>query len=226
MTLYHNKYRIESTRLQNWDYSSAGFYFFTICTKNRNNIFGEIINNQISLNGAGEIVWECWNDLPNHYPNLMLDEFIVMPNHIHGIIRIIDNDHSNNIIDGYKNKNVEDIKNVIGNENVVNINNGNDVVIDVEIGGDNVVETGLRPVSTNINMDTNKNYKNHGLSEFIRALKSFSARRINKMDFDYGNQIWQTRFHDHVIRNHDELCRIREYIKNNPANWQKDDFFY
>jgi len=207
MTLYRNKYRIESTRLKNWDYSSPGYYFFTVCAKNRINIFGEIINNQISINNVGQIVWDCWYDLPNHYPNLVLDEFIVMPNHINGIICIIDNDRPNNI--GGDDKNVN-----------MNCDDTGDGDGDVETGLVETglsVETGLRPVSTT--------KTNHGLSEFIRALKSFSARRINKLDSGCANQIWQTRFHDHIIRDHDELNRIREYIKNNPVNWQKDDLF-
>ncbi|HPN45452.1 MAG TPA: hypothetical protein PLP19_18315 [bacterium] len=191
--------------MKNWDYSSPGYYFFTVCSKNRINIFGEIINNQLSINAAGKIVWDCWYDLPNHYPNLVLDEFIVMPNHIHGIICIIDNDHPNNI--GVGDKFVE-----TGLRPVSTID-GPVSTIDGPVSTD-------RPVSTT---NTNKKNTTHGLSEFIRALKSFSARRINKLDPGCANSIWQTRFHDHIIRNHDELCRIREYIKNNPVNWHKDD---
>jgi len=107
MTLYRNKYRIESTRLQNWDYSTPGYYFFTICTDDRINLFGEIINHQMSINDIGRIIWECWYDLPNHYSNLILDEFIVMPNHIHGIIRIIDLENGNVNGIGNENGNVE-----------------------------------------------------------------------------------------------------------------------
>jgi REP element-mobilizing transposase RayT len=99
-------------------------------------------------------VSDCWFDLPNHYSNIILDEFIVMPDHVHGIIII---------------RNVSDKK------------------------------------------------PNHGLSEFIRAFKSFSSRRINEYRRTKKPEIWQPRFHDHIIRSNRSLNMIRAYINNNPA---------
>lgn len=95
-TRFRQKYRIETTRLKGYDYSRPGNYFVTICTRKRKPFFGELIKGEINLSEAGKIVSECWFDLPNHYPNIVLDEFIIMPNHIHGIIRIVY--RSNNII--------------------------------------------------------------------------------------------------------------------------------
>ena len=80
----------QSMRLKGRDYSQEGYYFVTICTKNKIECFGEIINGKMILNECGKIVNQCWHDLPNHYHNCKLDEFIIMPNHIHGIV-IIDN---------------------------------------------------------------------------------------------------------------------------------------
>ena len=77
-----------SLRLEGYDYSQAGVYFVTICTKGHETIFGEIDEGIIRLSPAGEIVEACWKDLPSHYPNVDLDAFVVMPNHIHGIIMI------------------------------------------------------------------------------------------------------------------------------------------
>ena len=77
-------------RLKGYDYSQPGAYFVTICTKNRVNCFGEIVNGQMRGNGLAAVVQSCWNDLPNHYPNAQLDEFVIMPNHVHGIIFIVD----------------------------------------------------------------------------------------------------------------------------------------
>jgi REP element-mobilizing transposase RayT len=88
MTLYQNQYRIETTRLQNWDYTTYGAYFITICTHNRENLFGHIANGEMHLNDNGKIVEQCWYNLPNHYPNLILDAFVIMPDHIHGIMMI------------------------------------------------------------------------------------------------------------------------------------------
>lgn len=118
MERFGNKYRVDSTRLKGYDYTSNGIYFITICTKNRKWLFGEIVQSQIKLSQMGKIVFDCWYDLPNHYSNIILDEFIVMPNHIHGIIKIMNN------------------------------------------------------------LD---NKPKHGISEFIRAFKSFSSRRINEI---------------------------------------------
>jgi REP element-mobilizing transposase RayT len=86
MSLYKNKYRIESTRLKGYNYSNNGAYFVTICTQKRQYFFGSITENHPNK----KIATQCWLDLPNHYPNCFLDVFVVMPNHVHGII-IIDN---------------------------------------------------------------------------------------------------------------------------------------
>jgi len=78
-----------SIRLQNYDYSSEGAYFVTMCTQNRECLFGEIVNGEMILNEYGKIVEQCWNDLPNHYDNIELDAYVIMPDHFHGIIFIV-----------------------------------------------------------------------------------------------------------------------------------------
>jgi REP element-mobilizing transposase RayT len=85
---YKNLYRIPSARLQNWDYTSDGAYFITICTKNKSHFFGECENGKMKLSTIGIIVKGLWYDIPNHHPNVILGDFVVMPNHIHGIIVI------------------------------------------------------------------------------------------------------------------------------------------
>ncbi len=82
-------------RLNDFDYSNCGCYFITICTHNRIHHFGEIMSGTMKLNEFGEIAAENWNSIPLHFHNVLLDEFIVMPNHIHGIIGIIDNPKGN-----------------------------------------------------------------------------------------------------------------------------------
>ncbi|AJC49017.1 transposase [Allofrancisella guangzhouensis] len=82
----------KSTRIKGYDYSQNGYYFITICTKNRVNYFGNVSNNgQIALNSYGSIVYECWKSIPQHYSKAYLDEFVIMPNHIHGILIINNN---------------------------------------------------------------------------------------------------------------------------------------
>ena len=85
---FRNKYRIASNRLRGFDYASAGAYFITIVTRNREHFFGEIVNDKMVLNAVGEIARGEWYKTPELRPdmNLTLVEFVVMPNHIHGII--------------------------------------------------------------------------------------------------------------------------------------------
>ena len=89
---FKNKYKIKSTRLQNWDYGNNGYYFVTICTKNKNKYFGEIENREMILNDIGKIAEKYWLEIPKHFDFVLLDEFVIMPNHIHGIIIINKND--------------------------------------------------------------------------------------------------------------------------------------
>src|ERR1700757_2119468 len=77
-------------RLKNYDYSRSGYYFVTLCTKNRIEHFGKIENSKMILNQYGETAERYWKEIPNHYKNVEIDEFVIMPNHIHGIIIIND----------------------------------------------------------------------------------------------------------------------------------------
>jgi len=87
-----NKNR-KSIRMKSWNYSDPSDYFITICTHERENLFGEVIDGIMVLNNIGKIAQDCWYDLPNHYPHIYLDEFVIMPNHIHGVITILADDH-------------------------------------------------------------------------------------------------------------------------------------
>lgn len=88
--LFKNKYRIKSIRLKHWDYSKDGAYYVTICTKNRECVFGNIINQKMQLSEIGEIVSNEWIKTEQMRTYVQLDNFVVMPNHLHGII-IIEN---------------------------------------------------------------------------------------------------------------------------------------
>ena len=75
-----------SIRLQNYDYTQPGAYFVTICMQHRACLFGAVVDREIRLNSTGQIVVQCWEDSPNHFPHVKLDRFVVMPNHVHGIL--------------------------------------------------------------------------------------------------------------------------------------------
>lgn len=76
-------------RMPQYDYSSSGCYFVTIVTKNKENYLGKITANKVELTNIGEIAQSCWRQIPEHFPGIRLDEFMIMPNHIHGIIVIL-----------------------------------------------------------------------------------------------------------------------------------------
>lgn len=100
---FGGKYRIRSARLLYWDYGYNAAYFVTLCLQDRQRYFGEVTDGKMVLSEIGEIACKCWIDIPNHFPFVKLDEFIIMPDHMHGIIiidkPIVGNHHSNDIVE-------------------------------------------------------------------------------------------------------------------------------
>ncbi len=88
MTLYKNKYRIESIRLPNRDYAADGYYFVTICTHKKYCYFGKVIDSKMKLSQVGKIAQKHWQEIPKHFDHLDIDAYVIMPNHVHGIIII------------------------------------------------------------------------------------------------------------------------------------------
>jgi len=85
-----DKHHRRSIRLQGYDYSQPGIYFITLCTQNHECLFGEILNGEMRLNEFGKMTQQCWLEIPHHFPHVKLDEFVIMPDHIHGIIILND----------------------------------------------------------------------------------------------------------------------------------------
>ena len=85
---FNGKYRTETTRFKSWNYSSEGYYYVTICEKNRSCVFGDIDDGIVTLTSLGKVAMECWQEIPQHFPFVELDVFCLMPNHLHGIIII------------------------------------------------------------------------------------------------------------------------------------------
>ncbi len=86
MVRFQDKYRVQTARLRNWDYRLNGLYFVTICTKDKKYFFGEIQNDIMGLSEIGLLVYRYWLEIPQHFPFVKLDKFVIMPNHVHGII--------------------------------------------------------------------------------------------------------------------------------------------
>lgn len=172
MTLFQNKYRVESARLQGYDYGSPGAYFVTINTKTRMHWFGDVADGGMNRNDVGNIVQKCWLAIPTHHLNVELDEFVVMPDHVHGIITIT--------------KQFE------------------------------------RDVARNVSPQHHKyqqipSPQSGSLPTIVRSFKSAVSNEIHRTG--RANFAWQPRYYDHIVRDEDDLNRIREYIINNPLMW-------
>ena len=201
MDKFLNKYRIPSARLQNWDYGWNASYFITICTASRECFFGEIKNGEMHLSEIGKIVEYEWLNTPEIRPdmNLILGPFMVMPNHFHAIIMIGEN-----------------VYNIHGNER--NNNPGNErkdamhgVSTFITKTGDHTInpKNGFRPQRKN-------------LASIIRGFKSAVTINARKIHTGFA---WQSRYYDHIIRNEQSYQTISDYIINNPAKWNDDNFF-
>ena len=189
------QFKTKSMRLKYWDYTTPWWYFVTISTQNHKEYFGEIINGKMQLNQIGKIAEYEWIKTAGLRENIELDEFIIMPNHIHGIVIINESkttcrDVASNVLDIEGNKNSET---VIFNTDVA------------------------RYVST-----ANKNYFSNispnpkSLSAVIRGFKSAVTKQCNLHKYNFK---WQPKFYDRIIRNEKELYNIRRYIKQNPLKW-------
>jgi len=155
-----------SIRLKGYDYSQAGAYFVTVCAQDRTRLFGNILDGEMRLNDFGGMVADSWEWLERQYEYVKLDEWMIMPNHIHGIIVISD--------DGR--------------------------------GGSRTAPTGKRKP----------------IGRLIGAFKTVSTKRINELRGTSGTTVWQRNYFERVIRNDNEMHHLREYIVNNPAQWDLD----
>jgi putative transposase len=102
MTYNPEKHHRRSIRLPGYDYSQPGYYFITLCVENRENLFGQVKDEQITLNETGKLIDHCWRMLPSHFSHIRLDVFQTMPNHLHGIVNIVGAKHSFYVIQNIK----------------------------------------------------------------------------------------------------------------------------
>ena len=199
---FRNKYRISSARLQNWDYGSNAAYFITICTQNRICFFGTIQNGKMAHNNTGQIANDIWMQIPKQFPYAELGEFVVMPNHIHGILII------------NKSRPVQTRLNT--------------PKIQTQLIAPNVqtrlIASQRKSSSKNLGGITgNKNPMIHdNISRIIRWYKGRCTYEIRKSKPAFG---WQPRFYDHIIRNEISFQRISQYILNNPKKWHEDTLY-
>ena len=175
------KHHRRSIRLKGYDYKQAGAYFVTVVAKDRACLFGEIAHGERRLNDAGRIIQSVWNELPNHYPGVECDAFVVMPNHVHAIIVL------------------------------------------VGVGPRAYPDKGQPPKSG----QPQGVAPTMALADVVHRFKTVTTKRyidgVKKSGWvPFVGRLWQRNYYKHIIRNEEELTRIREYVANNPLQWEDD----
>ncbi len=189
-----NHPRRRAMRLRDYDYTQPGAYFVTICVQHRKCLFGTITDGKMRLNEIGQIVVECLNHIPQHFLSVELDAYVVMPNHIHGIIAW-----------GIS---------LPGNPHLP------DTTKDRRGFCLGVSSRSPRPSQNALNRINETPLPS--LGKIIAYFKYQSTKRINQRYNTPGTRLWQRNYHDHIIRDDPDLQRLREYIQINPMKWELD----
>ena len=217
-------------RLPGWDYSNNGYYFVTICTENRENILRNVgtdlcvcasKNKTIGdLTAFGKIVLNWWLEIPKKFNDVCLNEYVMMPNHVHGVVVIKNKKLLTKEMDGlaHNEKAQTDEQKNFGNRMMV-------------VGGEERTHGSVPTIGTNRSDPTQGFVNKFGqvgkLGEIIRWFKTMTTNEyiehVKENNWPkFHKRIWQPRFHDRIIRNEKEYWAIKQYIKNNPKNWKKD----
>jgi putative transposase len=199
MEKYQNKYNINTSRVQTWDYSSEAVYFITICTAGRVHSFGSVIKTGVVHSGEGKIAYEEWLrtfDIRKDM-NVTLDEFVIMPDHLHAIIAIGSNEFN-------RSRKME-ILHQRQRDAMLRISETEPLDPEIDI---------YSKPATNRFGPQSKN-----LASIVRGFKSAVTNRIKKSgNVDFA---WQSGYHVLVIPDDETLRRFQQYTRSNPANWYK-----
>jgi putative transposase len=178
-----------SIRLQGYDYAQVGAYFITICTLNRECTFDNVVLRHIAES--------YWRAIPRHFPNIVLDEWIVMPNHLHGVIVMAD--------DARRGEAFPEAR------------------FDIQAFSNLATELTAKVSGGNASPLPTRGVVSASLGALVGNYKSVTTRRINTIRKTAGAHVWQRNYHEHIIRDDNDLDRIRKYIIENPANWDTDE---
>ena len=193
---FQDKYRIESARAWWHDYD-GGAYFITICTKDREHYFGEIENGEMILSEIGEYTKQCIEKIQQHNPYAEIPLYVIMPNHLHLIVYIVETVHASSP----QTQNENDISETVHAPSLQS-NRWKHDAVDEE----------MQFISK----------QKHKLSVAIGNMKSAVTHYANQTQNYFA---WQPRFYDRIIRDQPEMNRIATYIENNVANWVGDEFY-
>jgi REP element-mobilizing transposase RayT len=188
MTFDPEKHHRRSIRLKGYDYTQAGGYFITICAHQRECLFGQIENGMMMLSQYGHVAEQCWKVLQRDFPRVELDVFVVMPNHLHGILVLID-------------------RLIAGRGEAFAVRSQKQARSSLANASPLQEAHGTQPGS---------------VAAVVQNFKSVVTRKINRIRATPGEPVWQRDYYEHIIRDEGELSRIREYIVNNPLQWEVD----
>jgi len=214
---FRGKYRIQSNRCKYWDYSNAGFYFITICTIDRECFLGEINNGIMILSLQGEIVRNEILKMPDYNARVVIDECVIMPNHIHLLIELTNGDNGGDGGDGGNGGDGD------GCGDVEKIH---------EFSLQRTTQRTTQPWWHNPNYkpttDEIKQYRKQRrqmiIPKILGKLQMQTSKQINILNETPGHKNWQPNYHDHIIRDDQSYQRIKQYIINNPKKWDDDKF--
>ena len=207
MTYDPNKHHRRSIRLKGFDYHNAGAYFVTICTKNRECILDDIV--------LKSIITDVWLALPLWFPTIELDEFVIMPNHTHFVLWLLD---VGTPLAGVLNTVGMPLAGILNTEQQTKN-------VGIPLAGIPENQDGGKPRPYKLPQPEKINL-HPTLSDGIGAFKSLVFKVylhwIGENNLSRQAKFWQSNYYEHIIRNQKELNAIRQYIINNPINWEKD----
>ncbi len=218
-----------SLRLKGYDYSQPGAYFITICTENKICYLGNIVDGITISYPISDIIREIWQEIPEKFQGVDLDTFIIMPNHVHGIVII--NKECRDMIQQTRRNNTENIrgglihkiriKDYINDPKVSFINQtpANNFTKDNKVGLINRIPTKNQAFTEAKNWNLMQNSK-QTVGKIIRYFKAKTSKIVHYKFFPSFQ--WQRNYYEHTVRSSRELNSIREYIINNPIKWALD----
>ena len=223
------KHHRRSIRLKGYDYARAGAYFLTIVTQHRECRFGEIVNGEMRLNEAGRMAEKWWLELNHKFPTVDADEYVVMPNHFHGVV----------VLGAHDEPGARDEPGAHDQPGAhVGAPLPDDVTDMVDVGADLRVSPNPRdnptphgnPAAHDENGDAHVGRDAHvgaPLPTIVQWFKTMTTneyiRGVKQLGWPpFPGKLWQRNYYEHIIRDETALDRIRQYIANNPARWLND----
>lgn len=200
-----------SIRLKGYDYSNDGLYFITICCQDRICLFGNVVNGEMVLNDAGKTAEKCWLEIPEHFTNVVLHEFVIMPNHVHGIVEFVGANHYSPATNDHSPANGNEQTPVTANHDSLEIRANNDSQNTRANNDSPLREPKSRPHGTSKTIGSMVRGFKIGVTKWFRANTNVE-------------NVWQRNYWENIIRNDESYEKISTYIKKNPANWNDDKF--